>query len=212
MRSILKQIIFAFVCCLFLMQAAVTAQESQREKENKTDKTDKTKKTVLAPLTLDDLAIQLPDVEGWQKSDIQKYPTEDLGFSVNYDSRMGGRVTIYVYSGGRKSIPNDITDTIIKGELEKAKSEIHRAAEMGYYQNVREVKNDTVTLGGSSGKVKALRSLFDMSAGGRDLASEIYLFAHQNRFIKIRASRQRSQTVNEALIGLLAEFDEFFSK
>ncbi|MDQ3798753.1 MAG: hypothetical protein M3384_04830, partial [Acidobacteriota bacterium] len=145
---------------------------------------------------------------------IQKYPVEELGFSVNYESEEGGRVTIYVYNGGKKNIPDDISDKIIKNELNSVKNEIRRVAEMGYYQNLKEVKNDTVTLGGAGGKVKALRTAYNLSAGGRDLTSEIYIFAHQNRFIKIRATRPRDkdESGNKAMNNLLAQIDTMFSK
>jgi len=225
MRSILKYTVLAVFCGFFMMQSVATAQDKpapeKAEKAEKADKTDKTKTSEksdktegLAPVTLKDLVVDFPDVNGWEKNEIQKYPTEELGFSIDYESREGGKVTIYVYNGGRKSISNDLSDKAVKGELDNAKSEIRKVADMGYYENVKEVKNDTITLGGSGGKVKALRTLYNLSAGGRDLTSEIYIFAHQNRFIKIRATRLRDkdETGNKAVVSLLSEIDKMFSK
>ena len=224
MNSRLKCAFFTVFCALFLMlagSAAVSAQDSGKppapaDKSGKTDKTDKPTTTVdgLAPITLKDLSVDFPDVEGWNRDEIQKYPTEELGFSINYESEEGGRVTIYVYNGGKKNIPNDLNDKIIKNELNNAKSEIQKVADMGYYQNVKEVKNDMVTLGGASGKVKALRVLYNFSASGQNLTSEIYMFSHQNRFIKIRATRPRDkdENGNKAVAKLLAEIDAMFSK
>lgn len=226
MLSFFKYTLLAVFCGLFLMQSAVTAQDSGKSapaeksektgKDKKTDKTDKTDKTVngIAPVTLKDLSIDFPDVEGWERDEIQKYPSEELGFSVNYMSEEGGRVTIYVYNGGKSNIPNDLNDKILKNEFANARNEIQKVADIGYYQNVKEVKNDTVTLSGASGKVKALRALYNLSAGGRNLTSEIYIFAHQNRFIKIRATRPRDkdESGNKAFANLLAEIDAMFSK
>jgi hypothetical protein len=220
MRSIFKYMIPAVFCCLFLMQA-VAAQDDGKppapaDKTGKTEKTDKPPKTVdgLAPITLKDLAVDFPDVRDWEKGEIQKYPTEDLGFSIDYESEDGGRVTIYVYNGGKKNIPDDLSDKLIKNELNNAKSEIRKVADMGYYQNVKEIKNDTVTLGGASGKVKALHVVYNFSSGGRNLTSEIYMLAHQNRFIKIRATRPRDtgENGNKAVAALLAEIDAMFAK
>lgn len=223
MRSIFKYAIPGVFCCLFLLHGAAAGQDSGKppsaDKTNKTEKPEKSDKPVktpdgLAPVTLQDLAVDFPDVGGWERDEIQKYPVEELGFSVNYESEEGGRVTVYVYNGGNKSIPNDLSDKVIRNELNSVKNEIRRVADMGYYQNVKEVKNDTITLGGAGGKVKALRTVYNLSAGGRDLTSEIYIFAHQNRFIKIRATRPRDkdESGNKAVNSLLAQLDAMFSK
>lgn len=223
MNSRLKYAFFAVFCALFLMLsggAAVSAQDSggkppSTDKTEKPEKDKKNPKTAdgLAPVTLRDLAVNFPDVDGWEKSEIQKYPTEELGFSINYESETGGRVTIYVYNGGKKNIPDDVSDKIIATEFGNAKNDIRKIADMGYYQNVKEAKNDTVTLGGTGGKVKALRALYNLSAGGQDLTSEIYIFGHQNRFIKIRATRPRDKDEkgNQAVTNLLAEIDTMFA-
>jgi hypothetical protein len=226
MRSILKFTLLAVFCGLFLMQGEIAAQDSGKavpaenpdktKKTDKPDKSDKPEKTVdgVAPITLKDLAVDFPDVEGWEREEIQKYPSEELGFSVNYESIEGGRVTIYVYNGGKRNIPDDLSDKILKNELNTARNEIRRVADMGLYQDVKELKNDTVTLGGANGKVKALRTLYNFSANGRNLTSEIYMFAHRNRFIKIRATRPRDkdENGNKAVTSLHAEIDAMFSK
>ena len=220
MRSILKYAVLAVFCSLFMMQSVAVAQDKSTqsgkpEKAEKTEKVEKTEKTIdgLAPVTLKDLIVEFPEVEGWERSEIQKYPTEELGFSINYESKQGGRVTIYVYNGGKKNIPDGSSDKIIKDELMNAKNEIRRTADMGYYENLKELKNETVTLGGESGKVKALRTLYNFSAGNTDLTSEIYIFGHQNRFIKIRATRPKEtgETGNKMVENLLAEVAAMFS-
>lgn len=223
MRSIFKYTILAVFCGLFAMQSAVFAQDNksgdESGKPSKVEKTDKTEKPTkknpngLATVTLEDLAVDFPEVENWEQGEIQKYPTEDLGFSVNYESEEGGRVTVYVYKGGQPKIPDDIADKVIKNEFNKAKGEIEKAAQLGYYENLKEIKTETITLGGTSGKIKALRTIYNFSARDREFASEIYIFGNKNRFIKIRATRQRddNETGNKMVGDLLKEIDSYFS-
>lgn len=220
MNSNLKKIILTLFTGLFFLQAGIYAQvkpsETESGKPGKVEKTEKTEKKNpggLANVTLEDLAVNFPEVENWEQSEIQKYPTEDLGFSINYESETGGRVTIYVYKGGEKSIPDGVMDKVIKNQLNKAKDEIKQVAEMGYYENLKELKNDTVTLGGSEGKTKALHTLYTFTARQQNVTSEIYIFGNKNRFIKIRATRPRDNNENgdKMVVDLLKEIDTFFS-
>jgi hypothetical protein len=223
MNGIFRYTIIAVICGLFMTQSFANAQDKttpptagKPQKADKTDKTENTEKTPkgLAPVTLEDLAVNFPEVEGWNTSEIQKYPTEDLGFSVNYESRTGGKVTIYVYNAGKKNIPNDVADKVVKEEFNKVKAEIKAVAEMGVYENLKEIKNDTVTLGETSGKIKALHALYNFSVKGQNLTSEIYIFGHENRFIKIRATRPRdkNESGDKLVTELLKEIDAYFSK
>jgi len=207
MNSILRYTIFVAFCCLFIIQVAAAQDKSPHTQP------DKTSKPITPPLTKES-EIEFPDVDGWEKIGIRKYPTAELGYSVGYQSEEGGTVTVYVYNAGLKNIPSDITGKTVKSEIERAKNDIHQLGKADYYQDVKELKNDTVTLGGTAGKVKALHSLFSFKAKGQALTSEIYLFGYQNNFIKIRASRSKDagETANKALAKLLAEIDTLFSK
>lgn len=191
-----KITIFTIFCGLFLMQSVASAQKN-------------------APATAaDNQEIQFPEIEGWEKGEVTVYPVPELGYSIGYRSEEGEAVTIYVYNGGYKKIPDGITDKVIKSQIDQAKSDIKKAEEMGVYEDVKELKNDTVTLGGVTGKVKALHSVFSFSLKGREVNSEIYLFGYNNNFIKIRASRPK-QTVDEditAMATLLSEIDKIFAK
>jgi hypothetical protein len=198
MGRILKFTIFTIFCGLFLMQTVVSAQ-------NNTPKAGK---------NTQDLELTFPVIEGWEKGDTTVYPIPELGYSIAYQSEEGGTVTIYVYNGGLKKISSDIADKTVKSQMEQAKNDIKHYGKLGYYENVKEVKSETVTLGGSSGKIKALHSLFTFTIRGQDVNSEIYLFSHQNNFIKIRATRPQSKTTteNQAMTTLLSEIDAMFSK
>lgn len=206
MKSIFKSAIFAILIGLFLIQIA-PAQDKGGDASTSKD-------AAVSVNTTKGSAIVFPDVDGWKKGEVDTYPTPELGYSIGYQSREGGTVTVYVYNGGHKSIPNGITGNIVKGEIEIAKGEISQVGRMGIYPDLKAIKDGTITLGGSSGKVKSLYSLFNFKLKGTVMTSEIYLFGYNNNFIKIRATRPKEAegTVNKALANLLAAFDEMFSK
>lgn len=197
MRSIFKITLFTIFCGLFLMQSAVLAQKDS---------------TAGSPN--EDLEIQFPVVEGWEKGDTTVFPSPELGYSIGYKSEEGNIVTIYVYNGGLKKISDDINDKVVKSQMEKAKNEIKQAGKLGYYDKVKEVTSDTVMLGGSSGKLKTLHSQFTFTVREVDVISEIYLFTHQNHFIKIRVTSPagNEDTENKALNNLFTKIEGLFSE
>ena len=158
--------------------------------------------------------IQFPEVEGWEKGDITTYPTAELGYSIPYQSETGGILTVYVYNGGNKKIADGIDEQIVKKEFKKAENDIKAYGEAGYYQDVKLVKNETITLGGSGGAVKALYTLFSFKVRGAEVDSEIYLFGFQNNFIKIRATRAKGKNGadNEEVKKLLTEIGKIFTQ
>jgi hypothetical protein len=203
MKSILKTILVIF-CSLFLTQTVAVAQDKSPDKADKAAKSD-------TPSADKESKVEFPDVEGWKKS-VVRNPVAELGDMIHYDSD-AGRVTVYFYNGGLKNISDDIKSATLKDEMANAKNGIYQLGEMGIYQNVKEVKNDTVALGGASGKVKALHSLFNFSAKGQELVSEIYLFGYKNNFVKIRATRpKQADAENKAFADLLAKLDTHFSR
>lgn len=227
MRIALKFTILAILSVLFLMP--VSAQEKTDPGSARPKKTDDST-TVKIPTTKmpeqqksrsNNEGIEFPEIEDWERGSITTFPNPAtrqpdpaLGYSIGYQSEEGGRVTIYVYNGGLKSIPNDINSEVVKEEIERAKSEIFQIGKMGLYQGVREVKFETVTLGGAKGKVKSLRSLLYFKVKGEEMDSEIYLFSYKNNFIKIRATRPKSDNgaENKAFMNLLAEIDKLFAQ
>lgn len=222
MRTILKFKILMILWILLLTPLLVSAQEKTdpgSAKEKNPDKLtikkidDAVKKPDAPVLKSDKNSVELPAIEGWERGDVQTYPSAALGYSVTYQSEDGGRATVYVYDGGLKSIPDGANDKVIKEEIDRAKNEIVQIGRLGIYEGVKEVKNDTVTLGGANGKVKALRSLFYFKVKGEELDSEIYLFGYNNKFIKIRSTRAAAAGgENKALSAFLAEIDKFFAR
>lgn len=207
MNSILKYTALVLLCGLFLLPSLSNAQEKSDPKKQETPKA----QTDVS--NSDETEFEFPDVEGWTKS-VKRYdPSTGLGEMANYDSEEGGRVTVYYYTGGRELIPNDLTSNILKEEMTNAKIGILQLGEMGVYQNIKEAKNDTVTVGGKAGKIKALHSLLYFTAGENDLVSEIFIFPYKNNFVKIRASRPKEKEKNNKTFeAFLSEIDTYFSK
>lgn len=218
----IKFTILTILSVLFLLPAFVSAQEKTdpgSAKDKSSDKLtikkidDAVKKPEEPARRVNGAKFDFPEVEGWERGDVQNFPSAALGYSVTYESEDGGRATVYVYDGGLKSIPDGVNDKVVKEEIERAKNEIIQIGRLGIYEGVKEIKNDTVTLGGSTGKVKALRSLFHFRVKGEALDSEIYLFGYNNNFIKIRSTRPAADGAdNKALLALLVEIDKLFAK
>ncbi len=210
MRLILRYTFLTIFCGLFLMHGITFGQEKPIQQiPNKTN-------TIVKPIPAasgdKELKVEFPEIDGWVKGNVTTYPRAELGYSVNYESEEAGRVTVYVYNGGMKKISSDVADKAVVSQIEQAKSDIQQYGRMGYYENVKEIKSETVTLGGANGKVKTLYSLFSFGIKGEPFASEIYLFGYQNHFIKIRATRLKAETENKAMTDLLAKIDGLFSK
>ena len=158
--------------------------------------------------------VAFPIVEGWERGDIYAYPTAELGYSIAYQAKDGASVTVYVYNGGNKTISNDINDKIVSGQMVQAKNDIKKVGELGYYQNVEEIKSETITLGGSAGKIKSHYVLFNYKIREQPVISEICLFSYKNNFIKIRITRPDDDSASEhaGVKYLLSEIDKLFSK
>lgn len=203
MKTILKLAVLVMFSGLFLMQTTALAQKDKPTGSGKGSGSGNSY----------ELKIEFPEIDGWDKGEIRTYPAAELGYSIAYQSEEGGTVTIYVYNGGLTKISSDLNDKVIKDEINRAKNEIIEVGKMGVYKNVKELKNDTVTLGGTSGKTKALRSLFSFSVRGQDVDSEIYLFSYENHFVKIRATRPKAEdnAENKVFTKFLGEIDKLFS-
>jgi len=157
--------------------------------------------------------LAFPEVAGWEKGDPYIYPIAGAGYSVNYDSPTSGRVTVYAYDNGLKKIPNELKGVVAE-ELEMAKGGILSAVRSGIYSNVKEGKTETIVLGGTNGKVSALRSAFTLTRGDSNMRSDIVLFPYKNQFIKLRITRPMAtgKADDDSYAGLLTELDRFFSK
>lgn len=199
MRLFFKVAAFSILCSLFFVTAKAQTTSPNPPKS--------------ASPASQELKIEFPDIDGWKKSEITRYPIPELGYSINYDSEDAGRVTIYVYNMGLKEIPSDVNNTMLKNEIARVKNEVKTVGNMGYYTNLKEVKDETITLGGNAGKIKALRTVFSYNLQGKPVVSEAYILGHKNHFIKIRATypNVEGETENKALADLLVQLEKMLS-
>lgn len=207
MRLILKYKGFSLVCALFLLAGFVQAQ-------NTTPPPVAPSKDSGAVITSKDVTIEFPEIEGWKRSEVTKYPTPELGYSISYDSPEVGRATIYLYDLGLNNISDDVNSDVLKKEIARTKGEIIQVGQMGYYQDVKELKSDVVNLGGQTGKMKSHHAVFNYSMRGNPLISEIYVLGYKKHFIKIRATypKVEGEGENKTLADLLAEIEKLLSK
>lgn len=200
MRSTIKYTVLTILFSLFLMQAFVYAQKP-------TTKDDTTKNS-------EDAAIIFPDIKGWTRGDITTFPTAELGYSIGYESREGGRITVYVFDMGEEEIADGVESDKVKAELAEAERQIQAAVDAGYYADLVKIKSETITLGGKDGKVKSLYTRYGFTVRGNDLTSEIYVFGYKNNFIKFRATRPKedAKSKNKAMKAFHKAMNELFSK
>lgn len=153
--------------------------------------------------------IKFPDVEGWTRGEKHEYPVPEFGYSVTYQSR-SGRVTVYVYNAGLKKIPNALTGPVAD-QMATARKDIKAMVAQGGYDSSTEGKVETVYIGGTSGKVKALHTAFTLKAKGNEFDSETYVFPYNDYFIKIRMTRPKAAAGIEDLQELMRSLDEVFA-
>lgn len=155
--------------------------------------------------------VTFPEVDGWDLSDKYRYPTAALGYSVNYETD-NTRVTVYVYSGGQKSIPNDLGG-VVADEMKKARSELKAAVEAGLYESADAGNTESITIAKNKGAVKALYTPLKIRARGNTLTSEIFIFPYNNYFIKIRATHRSPEAASGSeFVSLREALDLLFSK
>jgi len=153
-------------------------------------------------------AIRLPQLEGWTISEPRSLPQEDDGFSIAYDHQGLEDVTatIYQFSRGEKNIPDGVRGAGVKLEMQSAKDSIQQATEYGMWDSAEEVESKTVQLGDS--KQESLWSRYKIRARGTRMNSEIYVWAKNNHYFKVRLttlprlSDRRKKVIAELLTGL----------
>ncbi|MCO6511898.1 MAG: hypothetical protein J5I65_13995 [Aridibacter famidurans] len=155
--------------------------------------------------------IDFPEVEGWTKSEVTVFSQPELGYAVSYESQTGGRVTVYAYNGGLVKIGNGADSKEVEDEIKKALGEINAYVVAGYYERAETIRLDKIKLGGD---VEALRYVLALTIRGQIMTSEIYLFGHENQFIKFRATRAMEEDgeINESVRRLFKEIAKTLSE
>lgn len=151
------------------------------------------------------LVFELPASDGWDRGESRAFADKDAGFSVAYDSTDPAiTVTLYQYSAGLDSIPDDVESNVVKKEMEGMQDGINQAKRLGYYDEVVKKEAKTVQLDGS--KVKALWCRFAIESRGEKTNSQCFMTTCKNRFIKIRITyaENDSEAAEKKLNRLLA--------
>lgn len=146
--------------------------------------------------------ITLATPPGWSRTDTRPLPPADHGFTVGYEHESGLAVTLYQFTRGLTSIPNDVNASPVKEEMRHAKTGIEQAVQLGYWQAAKETESKTVQLG-ESGQ-QALWSQYHLTVDDMVLASDIYVWARANTFFKLRCtSRSEDVVSNQEVLGPL---------
>ena len=128
------------------------------------------------------------DVDGFKREDVHRYDKAALGYSVEYNSEAGVRITIYVYDFGLKEIPTGPFSPIIRQQSLRARGDIYRAKEKGSYQDVKDMWSGIVMLGDNE-RAPLIRKLsFTLRRDDQDHRSELYLTGFKKHFLKIRVT------------------------
>ncbi|WP_146395927.1 hypothetical protein [Pseudobythopirellula maris] len=146
--------------------------------------------------------ITLTTPSGWSKTETRALPPADHGFTVAYEHDSGLAVTLYQFTRGHNSISNDVNSPLLKEEMQHAKKGIEQAVQLGYWQAAKETEFKTVKLGDS--EQQALWSQFHLTVDDMILASDIYVWAQNNTFFKLRCtSRSEDIASNQAALDPL---------
>ena len=146
--------------------------------------------------------ITLATPPGWSKTETRPLPPADHGFTVAYEHESGLAVTLYQFTRGHNSIPNDVNSSLVKEEMQHAKNGIEQAVQLGYWQAADETESTTLQLGDS--QQQALWSQYHLTVDGMVLASDIYVWAQTNTLFKLRCTcRSENVASNQAVLGPL---------
>lgn len=150
-----------------------------------------------AKLTPPSPVITLPEVAGWTRSAPRSLPQDDHGFSVAYDHPAGIAVTLYQFTRGLTKIPDDLNSDPPRKEMQRAKTGIRQAVELGIWKAASETEQGIVPLGDS--KTQALWSRYTLTQkNDHSVISDTYIWPHANVLLKLRCSGQFQDSSAEA--------------
>lgn len=143
--------------------------------------------------------IVLATPPGWAKTETRPLPPEDNGFTVGYEHQSGLAVTLYQFTRGLTAIQSDVTSSIVKDEMNRAREGIEQAVQLGYWKAAKLVESKTVRLGDS--QQQALWARYHLTVDGAILTSDIYVWARSNTLFKIRCtSRSEDVAPNQSIL------------
>ncbi|QJW96850.1 hypothetical protein [Frigoriglobus tundricola] len=148
--------------------------------------------------------IEVPDVKGLTRRNIQTYSEAGLGYSVGYNAP-GFGATVYAYNRAIETIPAGAASEVVKNEVKRAADEIDLARQQGAYKSVKELgMEETVRLGKAEDAPAALRRRYEIEWKDGTRLSEAYVTGYKNHFVKIRITHAPDdKTAPEKIAALL---------
>ena len=123
--------------------------------------------------------------------------TPGLGTTVYY-STPGLKATLYIYNLKKKTIADGVS-SFIRGHFSRAKGDVERAANLGYYELTSKISSRSSYLIPESKKVPVLLADFTYQSNGQEHSSYLYMTGHKNQIIKLRSSHLKAdQTLGKS--------------
>lgn len=146
---------------------------------------------------------ELPRPEYWVVSEPRSLGGD--GFSVAYQNGMAPTVTLYQYTRGHKTIPNDLNSPILLNEVEQVCNGIEQIAMLKQYE-ADQIEKGRKTLGDSA--TEAHSATYMLNFDGQKKRSDAYIWSHNNAILKLRITWNSEGAPFEQkwLHGLLTEF------
>lgn len=113
-----------------------------------------------------------------------------LGQSIGYNAP-GIAATVYLYTMGLTSVPDDVDAPALREHFEQACRDITQLVRHGIYREARKLSENTVAWG-SEGERRMLHAEFRIVARGAPRRSHLYLAGFRNHFLKIRFTCEES--------------------
>lgn len=143
--------------------------------------------TEARPESSENLDLQWPDVPGFEREEVHRFDDPRLGYAIEYSSPCGLAATVYVYNGGRASIPTG-RSSILTAEFLKAKEDIKTAQRRGTWKSVEPGTDQETRLGSGPNAPEALWVSFRLGHDAGDAKSDSYMTGYRDQFVKIRCT------------------------
>lgn len=144
-----------------------------------------------AEYAVPDIGIRFPDrlasFELWKG---EKYPEAALGHGVEYRAP-GFAGSVYVYRGGNPSVPDGVTNNLVRSEFAKARGDIAALAKMKGDPEPELVGEQPVKAAG----IEFLTATYRMQRNDRAVTSLVGMTGARGHFIKLRVSVPSAGTV-----------------
>lgn len=130
-----------------------------------------------------------------------------LGISFGY-SDLGIKVTVYVYTMGLPTIPDDLGSSIVKAQFQQTVDDVIGAGKAGYYSNVKKIFEGETAWGNAGTKTRSLQASFTYNQNGQDCLSHVYLLGFKNHFVKVRLTydKEVQESAEKTQKAFLEEF------